>query len=134
MTWLLVTTTPAVSMMKPQPSELVLRGGGPALAALAAAARTAAVLEEVVEELLEGRAGRQLRHGVAAPPPLASTVCEVEMLTTASITFSATSAMPVRATRQGRRAERAECTDGERGQPNSQRKAAGRGNGGSGHW
>ena len=28
------------------------------------------------------------------PPPLASTVCEVEMLTTASITFSATSAMP----------------------------------------
>src|SRR6201995_3540099 len=30
----------------------------------------------------------------AAGPPLASTVCEVEMLTTASITFSATSAMP----------------------------------------
>ena len=28
------------------------------------------------------------------PPPLASTVCEVEILTTASITFSATSAMP----------------------------------------
>src|SRR5215813_9440045 len=29
-----------------------------------------------------------------SPPPLASTVCDVEMLTTASITFSATSAMP----------------------------------------
>ena len=29
-----------------------------------------------------------------SPPPLASMVCEVEMLTTASMTFSATSAMP----------------------------------------
>src|SRR6267378_2372807 len=51
---------PAVSTMKPEPSELVLRG-----------CRSAPL-----------------------SPPLASTVCEVEMLTTASITFSATSAMP----------------------------------------
>ena len=69
------------------------------VAALGSAARTAAaVLEEVVEEFLERRARRQLRHRApvtaAAAALAASTVCEVEMLTTASITFSATSAMP----------------------------------------
>ena len=58
---------------------------------LAVALTAAAVLEEIVEELLERRAGRQLRHRrcLARARPF----CEVEMLTTASITFSATSAM-----------------------------------------
>ena len=94
MTWLLVTTTPAVSTMKPEPSELVLRGcESPFLSPPLRRRRAAAVLEEIVEELLERRTRRQLRRSRVAPP-LASTVCEVEILTTASITFSATSAMP----------------------------------------
>ena len=66
---------------------------------LALAALAAAVLEELLEEFLERRAGRQLRRRLPAalPPPLPPgalrRVCEVEMLTTASITCSATSAM-----------------------------------------
>ena len=67
-----------------------------AVGRLVVAALAAAVLEELLEELLERRARRKLRHGLLAaalPPPRASTFCEVEMLTTASITFSATSAM-----------------------------------------
>ena len=65
---------------------------------LAVAALAAAVLEELLEELLERRAGRQLRRRLLPSPPLPprtrfDAFCEVEMLTTASITFSATSAM-----------------------------------------
>ncbi len=61
----------------------------------AAALAASAVLEEVVEKFLERRARRQLRNRASAvAAALASIVCEVEMLTTASITFSATSAMP----------------------------------------
>ena len=61
---------------------------------LIAAALTAAVLEELLEELLERRAGRQVAAPAAPRRRCApSTFCEVEMLTTASITFSATSAI-----------------------------------------
>ena len=51
----------------------------------------APVLEELLEKFLERRARRQLRHRRLS---LMSTVCLVEILTTASITCSATSAMP----------------------------------------
>src|ERR1700759_39998 len=89
MTWLLVTTMPAVSMMKPEPSELVLCGcRSPPLPPLR-------FLKKSSKNSSNGEPGGSC--GTAprlSPPPLASTVCEVEMLTTASITFSATSAIP----------------------------------------
>ena len=81
-------------MTKPEPSELTRRGER--FGAWLRAALAAAVLEELLEELLERRARRQLRRRLALlrrRPLRASTVCEVEMLTTASITCSATSAM-----------------------------------------
>ena len=58
-TWLLVTTRPDASMMKPEPSELIAprRAIGVALSA-----RAAPVLEELLEKLLHRRARRQIGH------------------------------------------------------------------------
>src|SRR3978361_1405790 len=78
--------------MKPEPSELVLWGcrsppldpPGPRR-----------FLKKSSKNSSKGEPGGNC--GIAplpSPPPLASTVCEVEMLTTESITLSATSAMP----------------------------------------
>src|SRR5262245_6446599 len=90
-------------MMKPEPSELVLCGCSsrsppplPPLRFLKKSSKNSSNGEP------GGSCGMVLRP---SPPPLASTVCEVEMLTTASITFSATSAMP-----SGPRAEAGEAT------------------------
>src|ERR1700760_1823581 len=78
--------------MKPEPSEVVLCGcrsppPGPPRWFLKKSSKNSSNGEP------GGSFGIVLRSP-AAGPPLASTVCEVEMLTTASITFSATSAMP----------------------------------------
>ena len=64
MTWLLVTTMPEASMMKPEPSEFERRcaAGSPLLARAA----LAATVEELLEEILERRAGRQLRQGAGS--------------------------------------------------------------------
>src|SRR6516164_6415713 len=90
MTWLLVTTMPEVSTMKPEPSELVLCGcrsllRSPPLPPLR-------FLKKSSKNSSNGEPGGNC--GIAPrPSPLASMVCEVEILTTASITFSATSAI-----------------------------------------
>src|ERR1700738_4668198 len=84
--------------MKPEPSELVLRGCrspllSPPLELPPGPPRR--FLKKSSKNSSNGEPGGSC--GIAplpSPPPLASTVCEVEMLTTASITFSATSAMP----------------------------------------
>src|SRR3981081_4663319 len=84
---------PAVSTMKPEPSELVLCGcRSPPLEPPGPPRR---FLKKSSKNSSNGEPGGSC--GIAprpSPPALASTVCEVEMLTTASITFSATSAMP----------------------------------------
>src|SRR6266699_5985577 len=93
-----VTVTPRVSTMKPEPSELVLRGCrspplSPPLELPPGPPRR--FLKKSSKNSSNGEPGGSC--GIAplpSAPPLASTVCEVEMLTTASITFSATSAMP----------------------------------------
>ena len=93
MTWLLVTTMP--DGIDDEAGAERIDAARRAVRRLIVAALAAAVLEELLEEFLERRARRQLRH-LLAPPPRDDdrcTVCEVEMLTTASITFSATSAM-----------------------------------------
>ena len=77
-------------MMKPEPSEVALRGcasGRPPL--------RHAVLEEILEELLERRARRELRDvgpAVLSPACPIFTVCVVEMLTTDGSSFAARSA------------------------------------------
>ena len=92
MTWLLVTTTPDGSTMKPEPSELVLRGAmSPPPLGPPGPLR---FLKKSSKNSSNGEPGGNCGIAPRSPPPLASTVCEVEMLTTASITFSATSAMP----------------------------------------
>src|SRR5216683_2479516 len=83
--------------MKPEPSELVLRGCrspllSPPLELPPGPPRR--FLKKSSKNSSNGEPGGSC--GIAplpSAPPLASTVCEVEMLTTASITFSATSAM-----------------------------------------
>ncbi len=60
MTWLLVTTMPDESMMKPEPSEFE-RARRPRLALSPAA--LAAAVEEFLEQVLERRALGQLRQG-----------------------------------------------------------------------
>ena len=85
-TWLLVTTMPVASMMKPEPSELTRRGGARSALRLA----LAAAVEEILEQLVELRI---VAAACGCWPPRAPTFCEVEMLTTASITCSATSAI-----------------------------------------
>ena len=83
MTWLLVTTSPEASMMKPEPSELTRRG------ARSASPCPRRFLKNSSKNSSIGEPGG--RSGIL--PMRASTFCEVEMLTTASITCSATSAM-----------------------------------------
>src|SRR4249919_466823 len=78
-------------MMKPEPSELVLRG-------VCISPLLSPPLGDPPRRFLKnssnGDPGGNCGIASLPPPPLASTVCEVEMLTTASITFSAMSAMP----------------------------------------
>src|SRR6478672_1109118 len=90
---------PAVSTIKPEPSELVLRGCSspplsPPLELPPGPPRR--FLKKSSKNSSNGEPGGNC--GIAPPPspppPLASTVCDVEMLTTASITFSAISAIP----------------------------------------
>src|SRR3984893_10229578 len=78
--------------MKPEPSELVLCGARSLLPPpLAPGPRR--FLQKSSKNSSNGEPGGSC--GIAPrPSPLASMVCEVEMLTTASMTFSATSAMP----------------------------------------
>ncbi len=82
--------------MKPEPSELVLRGcTSPPLEPPPGPPRR--FLKKSSKNSSNGEPGGNCGIAPRSPPeepPLASTVCEVEMLTTASITFSATSAMP----------------------------------------
>src|SRR3954463_12152537 len=107
MTWLLVTTMPEVSTIKPEPSELVLRGCMPP--PLSPPGPPRRFLKKSSKNSSNGEPGG---NGGMAPrppsPPLASTVWVVEILTTASITFSATSAMP-----SGPRANAGKETDKE---------------------
>src|SRR5262245_19535740 len=81
-------------MMKPEPSELVLRGGWDSLRSpLGEPPRR--FLKKSSKNSSNGEPGGNC--GTASrppPPPLASTLCDVEMLTTESMTFSAISAMP----------------------------------------
>src|SRR5260370_9747116 len=83
--------------MKPEPSELVLRGCRPVPLSPPFELPTGPgrFLKKSSKDSSNGEPGGNC--GIAplpSPPPLASTVCDVEMLTTASITFSATSATP----------------------------------------
>src|ERR1700682_3167828 len=90
---------PEVSTMKPEPSELVLRGcrSLPLSPPLEPPPGPLRFLKKSSKNSSNGEPGGNCGIAPLSPPPpplLASTVCEVEMLTTASITFSATSAMP----------------------------------------
>ena len=84
--------------MKPEPSELVLRGcmslflSPPLEPPLGPPPPR--FLKKSSKNSSNGEPGGNCGIAPRSPPPLASTVCEVEMLTTASITFSAMSAMP----------------------------------------
>ena len=82
-TWLLVTTMPDGSMMKPEPSEFERRCCARRRVVAALCPALAAPVEELLEEIVEGRSGRQLRQ---LPGCALSTVVAAEMLTTASIT------------------------------------------------
>ena len=84
-TWLLVTTMPLLGIDDEAGAERLHLLRPPPVAALP-------VLEEVVEEILERRAFRQLRHRHRSGPSVPLTFCEVEMLTTASSRPSARSA------------------------------------------
>src|SRR5215207_6765223 len=83
-------------MMKPEPSELVLRGDciSPLLSP-PFGEPPRRFLKKSSKNSSNGDPGGNC--GIASlppPPPLASTLCDVEILTTESITFSAMSAMP----------------------------------------
>src|SRR5438094_2605592 len=81
-------------MMKPEPSELVLRGGciSPRSPPLGAPPRR--FLKKSSKNSSNGEPGGNCGIASLPPLPLASTLCDVEILTTESITFSAMSAMP----------------------------------------
>src|SRR5258708_37519771 len=81
--------------MKPEPSELVLRGGMPPPPPLSPPGPAGRFLKKSSKNSSNGEPGGSCGIAPRSPPPaLASTVWVVEMLTTASITFSAMSAMP----------------------------------------
>src|SRR5690349_4290242 len=83
---------PAASMMKPEPSELTRRGER--LGALSSPPWPRRFLKNSSKNSSNGEPGGSCGTACCPPlPPRASTFCEVEMLTTESITFSATSAM-----------------------------------------
>ncbi len=89
MTWLLVMTMPSGSTTKPDPSELTRRG--PRLGASPCwPGPPRRFLKNSSKNSSNGEPGGNCGVG----PLRCSTFCEVEMLTTASITCSATSAMP----------------------------------------
>src|SRR5215212_6465143 len=80
--------------MKPEPSELTRRGGR--LGAWSSPPWPRRFLKNSSKNSSNGEPGGSCGTACCPPPlppPRASTFCEVEMLTTASITFSATSAM-----------------------------------------
>src|SRR3954451_16312974 len=84
---------PDVSTIKPEPSELVLRGCMPP--PLSPPGPPRRFLKKSSKNSSNGEPGGNCGMAPRPPsPPLASTVWVVEILTTASITFSATSAMP----------------------------------------
>src|SRR5215212_7399886 len=93
---------PEASTMKPEPSELVLRGcsspflSPPLSPPLEPPPGPRRFLKKSSKNSSNGEPGGSCgTTPLPSPPPLlASTVCEVEILTTASTTFSATSAMP----------------------------------------
>src|SRR6266516_4072260 len=82
--------------MKPEPSELVLRGcrSPPLELPPGPPGPPRRFLKKSSKNSSNGEPGGNCGIAPRPSPPLASTVCEVEILTTASITFSATSAMP----------------------------------------
>src|SRR5260221_7026236 len=81
--------------MKPEPSELVLRGCISPRSPPLGPPPPRRFLKKSSKNSSNGEPGGNCGTAPRSPPPLlASTVCEVEMLTTASITFSAMSAMP----------------------------------------
>src|SRR5258708_24696803 len=97
--------------MRPEPSELVLRGCMPP-PPLSPPGPPRRFLKKSSKNSSNGEPGGNCGMAPRSPPPpppaLASTVCVVEILTTASITFSATSAMP-----SGPRANAGKETDTE---------------------
>src|ERR1700754_5269835 len=99
-------------MMKPEPSELVLRGGCISLRSPPLGLPPRRFLKKSSKNSSNGEPGGNCGMAPRSPPPpppaLASTVWVVEILTTASITFSATSAMP-----SGPRANAGKETDTE---------------------
>src|SRR6185295_4905944 len=104
-----VTAMPAVSTMKPEPSELVLRGCMPPPPLSPPGPRR--FLKKSSKHSSNGEPGGSCGMAprpLSPPPALASTVWVVEILTTASITFSATSAIP-----SGPRANAGKETDKE---------------------
>src|SRR2546429_2304153 len=82
-------------MMKPEPSELVLRGGciSPLLSPFFGPPPRR-FLKKSSKNSSNGEPGGNCGIASLPAPPLASTLCEVEILTTESITCSAISAMP----------------------------------------
>src|SRR3954463_769829 len=85
---------PAASTMKPEPSELTRRGER--LEPWSSPPWPRRFLKNSSKNSSTGEPGGSCGPACCPPPlppPRASTFCEVEMLTTASITFSATSAM-----------------------------------------
>src|SRR5437764_9767383 len=84
--------------MKPEPSELVLRGwNSPPLSPPLPPGPPRRFLKKSSKNSSNGEPGGTCGAAPRSPPPpppLASTVCEVEILTTESITFSAMSAIP----------------------------------------
>src|ERR1044072_2620504 len=83
---------PDVATIKPEPSELVLRGCSPPPLSPPGPRR---FLKKSSKNSSNGEPGGSCGMAPRSPPPpLASTVWVGEILTTASITFSATSAMP----------------------------------------
>src|SRR5215468_26289 len=93
MTWLLVTTMPAESMMKPDPSEFTRRG-----VLLPPRFWLSPCWPRRLKKSRNNSSscGSLGRFGIGPTVPWLRdvTFCDVEMLTTASITLSATSAMP----------------------------------------
>src|SRR5712691_3924570 len=89
-TWLLVTTMPSASMMKPEPSELTRRGGWLVPCWLPPPPWPRRLKKSRNSSSNCGSLGS---CGGCWAWLRASTFCEVEMLTTASITCSATSAI-----------------------------------------
>ena len=81
-------------MMKPDPRLCIRRSGGGWVVATPAGRAGPVAVEEILEELLERRAGREHRNfrPGAGPPARACAAWVDEMLTTAGSSFAARSA------------------------------------------